>query len=561
MRQGTENNQSGKSISQGKEIVLRTKEVAKQTRKRDVGWFFLKAVILLALLSIVGNCAPYLPPIAFPFIILLYAIPAAIGVMYNVVVKRVHRQYMYNERGKLSHYNRTWLGWFILFFVLALISGFLFVLGAPTWDLYEWILIWLAIPVSYVVFQAVQQVSKKQYTPRFYKARAITWSVVIVGILLCVAYALISTGFSPQGSLDFHEDIANRLRPFADSPCALFCEADKLNTFSAYLTKYGLSYIAGPSFVAALLVKIILSFSVFFGIASQLGCCFLSWKEISGEFQLLPANDEDDADQPFKRRYFAWALILWLALSGAFLGANHAIAQAKATNEGTAVDSFVDDLTDLTVLATESSLEEFTDNAQKGAAETSREEEYQQKRDGLVSEYQQKLIDQVNAYYDACLGNLDSYMDWYDGFAGGFAKLIRPLGEGMAKDEFAKRVTDPVDSSELTNTYAQYCSEMAGLENDFWQAWNSGHPGNPFNASANNQGSSDGEGDSQYNIELWPNWDSDEGKDAIDNILLSAESGADHDSIRAGIEAFINQQRDHALEQVNAVGGQRSEGQ
>lgn len=536
-------------------------KTAIQMHKHDVGWFFLKAGILLVLLTVIGNCAPYFPPIIFPFIILLYAIPATIGAMYNVVVKRVHRQYMYNERGKLSHYNRTWLGWCMLFFVLSLISGFLFVLGAPTWDLYEWVLIWLAIPVSYLVFQAVQQVSKKQYTPRFYKARAITWSMVIVGILLCIAYALISTGFSPQGSLDFREDIVNRLRPYADSSCALFCEVDKLNTFSSYLTKYGLTYIAGPSFVAALLIKIILSFSVFFGIASQLGCCFLSWKEVSGEFQLLPANDEDDADQPFKRRYFVWALILWLVLSGAFLGADHAIEQVKATNEGTAVDSFLDDLTNLIVIATENSPEELVDSFQKGAEESSREEEYQRKLDDLKSQYEQQLTDQTNAYYDACLGNLDSYMEWYDGFAGGFAKLIRPIGEGMAKDEFIKRVTDPVDSSELTSTYAQYCSEMANLEDDYWQQWNSSHPGSPFSAFAGNQGTSDDQddGESQYTIELWPNWDSDEGKDVIDSILLSTGSGSDHDSIRSGIETFINQQRDRVLVQIDAVDGQSSD--
>ena len=81
--------------------------------------YLVKAVAVIAFLTVVGNFATFLPSIAFPLIFLVYAAMATFGAMYNVVAKRLHRQDLYNKDGRLSRFNRKWFGWLTVLFILS----------------------------------------------------------------------------------------------------------------------------------------------------------------------------------------------------------------------------------------------------------------------------------------------------------------------------------------------------------------------------------------------------------------------------------------------------------
>ena len=265
------------------------------SRLRSAAPYFIKAYLLAAFLTLVGKCAAFLPPLAVPFVLLLYAIVATIGALYYVVIRRIHKQDMFNKGGDLSKLNRKWKIWFFGLFCFALFSALVFVLGAPRWDDLVWVLVWFAIPLYYVVFLAADRYAKQQFRFPYHKAKAMKWSCGIALVVLCLAYALLSVQASVDGQFLALDALRNPYRPFEGSPSALLCEVDKLSALMNNLTNYGLSQIAATSFFAAFIVKFALAVSVFLGMVSQFGFCALTWDEVKSEFQLLPSRDGDGA--------------------------------------------------------------------------------------------------------------------------------------------------------------------------------------------------------------------------------------------------------------------------
>ena len=111
---------------------------------REIACFFGKAFVLVALLAVAARYAPLLPSYAIPLVLLVYALPATVGSMYGIVVKRFHDQLKYNEEGMASKYNRRWTGWMAAFFALSLVSATMFLLDAPAWDSTQWFFIGFA---------------------------------------------------------------------------------------------------------------------------------------------------------------------------------------------------------------------------------------------------------------------------------------------------------------------------------------------------------------------------------------------------------------------------------
>ena len=507
------------------------------------------AVVLVSALTLIGSLAPHIPPFALPFVFLLYAIPATLGSMYNVVVSRHHRQGKLNSKGKLSHYNRRWFFWFLGFFVFYLFSGMLFVLQAPSWDLLEWVLVWVAIAVYYGVFLLAQCVSKREYRPRFYKASAIRWSIVVTAILLCLAYALLPDQGQSAGQIDIRQAIQGRVMPFADSPSALLSELDKLTTYPDYLIRYGLNQIAGGSIVVAFVIKFALSVSVFFGITSQLGCCLLSLDEIKSEFKLLPVDDSDGSERQVTRRYALLLLGTWLVLSGAFLWAEAKVEEARTTDEYADINKWLDDVTEAVVLATELGIDKVNDYAESGAMMEEFNTEFVPRRDAYIYESEQRISELLEAYYADCEDNVGSYAEWYEGIAGSFARLVKPLAYGMAEAAFDERVVGPVSRSELDDVVSEYIDGLKLLYEERLEA--EGAYG--LGTSAVMLTADDIAAGIPQPLALWPSWDSNAGKAFVDDDLLYSGEGASGEEVEQRVSAFIASQRDKALVELKQI--------
>lgn len=518
----------------------------------------IKAVVVVGMLVVIGKHAAALPTILLPFVFLLYAVPTTLGAMYGIYVRRLHNQSRYNEGGELSRRNRSWLGWMALLSFLSLVSAFMFVLEAPNWDEAVWSLFWIAIPAYYVVFLIARFAGRRQYSPTFYKSRAILWSTLAVTGVLCVVYAAMTTDFSPAGGLYLEDVLQNRYLPFAGSHCDVLIEADKLNTYSDALTKYGLSYIAGGSFAGALLINVLLSASIFWGFANQLSFCVLSKQEIKAEFQLLPAaidgGDEGDAwstgraeraedARPIRKRYFVVALAVWVALSAVFATAEVAIQEVKKTDEWTHTDEFLEQATAAIVLAPKYDPDDLLDIVVDEEAEEALADAYAEAMERLATEEEAELTRRINAYYDSCLNNVSSYVEWRDGFAGVFANVFKPVGEGMARDEFVERVVNPVDRSEVDKAYDAYISGLVDARNAYLSSWQSLNPNSLLGEFAIGREAFE----APDKLELWPSWEGDASSVVVRDVLLGSVGASDKDLIRDKVEDYIEERRAKTL--------------
>ncbi|HIT44466.1 MAG TPA: hypothetical protein IAC28_00020 [Candidatus Aphodovivens excrementavium] len=192
-----------------------------QQQRTKPGAYLLRALCLVLVLTVIGKCAPLLPSGVFPLVFLLYAAPATIGSVYGIVVNRSFKQIRFTPTGSLSDRNRKWLLWMAVFFILSLLSGLLFVLKAPGWNNLEWTFIWIAAVAYYPIFRFAQRISRKEFAQKLDKKIALSGSIIITAVALCVIYAIISAGSPLDAQINLGSGCKAELCP-SSSRLALF---------------------------------------------------------------------------------------------------------------------------------------------------------------------------------------------------------------------------------------------------------------------------------------------------------------------------------------------------
>lgn len=546
----TENFTQAQRLADEKEsnaLVVRDKGIALRSRITDFLHFCIEALILLALLSLAKDCSPILPAFILPLMFLIYAVPATIGSMYNVVVNRLHKQDLYNETGKLSHYNRRWFVWCGGFFVAYLVSAVLFVLQAPSWDAKEWFLIWVSVPIYYVVFLITQRICKREYSAKYYKARAIKWSIIVTTILVTALYAVVAAQAPTELQIDLHAIIQDRYLPFVDSPSAFLVEVEKLTTYADCLTQYGIGRLEGVSYPVSFIIKLILGFSVFAGIISQLGFCLLNRHEIESVFRLLPA-DGGKSKESVQPKYIIILVAAWVVLSGLFYGLNVAAEKIHETSEYTFVDEWIDGTSEWVILSAETNIEVIKEDIEIVDSAREFNECFAQERDAFITEHQPALIDVINAYYDSCEANVDSYAEWFEDPLISAERFIPIFGENAMKDEFDKQVVASVSTIVVNEEYERYLSGLKDLYEKYWSATEI--------ASLVQQApvpkAEEVISKLPDKMELWPAWDSEEGKKLIQEVLLGRDESSS-EVVRERILDFINTRRASAISYVESL--------
>lgn len=442
---------------------------------RNACQYFIRAIILVGLLMATSTHAASWPSVIFPFVFLAYALPATLGALYHMTINRAHKQHKYNPEGKLSNFNRRWLLWLILLFILSLVSAFLFVLEAPSWDSTEWALIWIAIAFYYLVFLFMQYVSEKEYAPRFRKAAAMKWSFIIATAVLCLIYAFLPVQAPIDESTSISDALTNRATSFNDSSCAFLAETDKLTSLADGLISYGYSQTLGLSFIASFIVKIMMFAFVFSGLANQLGACLLTRNEIRSEFQLLSIADNTDGNaMPLRKRYLLAIAGIWLALSALFLATEFETAKMRASTEYTAVDLFVNDAIEKISIPVENEIEAITNalkqqalNEELDEAEQELNEEYGREFDKLKAEQGELLRNQIASYYEKCIERIDTYIHWHNSPESIPTKILGFFGGYDPLEEFKTKVTDRANLEDIKHEYETYLESIRRLARDY----------------------------------------------------------------------------------------------
>lgn len=492
------------------------------------GLYFIKAVALVLCLMVVAKVAPFLPSVLFPLVFAVYAVLSTIGALYFTVINRLYKQYKLTEEGDLSRLNRKWKWMMAGLLAASLASAFLFVLGSPKWDNYEWLLVWIAIPLYYVVYRAVGCRLEREYAPRFHKAYTMRWSFWIVGIVLCIAYAALSVQLMPVEYAGLSEAFQSTYMPYEHSMSAVMREADKLSSLADGITWYAISQVSMKFFLFAFVCKFVVFASVIFGVLNQLRLCFLNFQEIKSEFQILPAHGEAKSSGPLLRIYIVILVSVLAVATLLFLCVEFEAAKAQATNEYTAVDVFVDEQTENVIFFVEGKLEEAKELVGS-------KEDYDRQKQELIDQRNEELRPLIEEYYDQCVDNIGSYLDWYGSPFGAIAKHFKSLMRDDAVKTFKERVTDGSSAAEIEDRYNEYRNAVVALDNEMLAATLGDEAFEPIEAS------------SRKSIDLWAILENPESLAVIDDYLLNTEEGTDEKRLEEKIKELIEMARETTL--------------
>ncbi len=491
--------------------------------------YFVKAIVLMACLTLVAKIAPHLPSVIIPLVLLAYAALSTAGALYFTVVNRLHKQKKLAKEGKISRLNRKWLWMMVGFLILSVASAFLFLLNAPTWDGLEWILVWVAVPLYFVAFKVAAHFLRREYAPKYYKAQAMRCSFWVVGVLLCLVYAFASIQLHQVAEYAGLEEAFRSIAlPYQDAPSALMHEAEKVSSFTDGLATYAVSQVSNSFFLLGVACQFVVFASVIFCVLNQLRFCFLNWTEIRSELQILPADDDNEAKSPILKRYVIAISVVALTVLLLFLAFEFEVAKAQAVDDYTAIDEYIE-------AQKENVIHILGDGFEKGKEYVENRENYESLKEDLVEQRDEGIRPLIDEYYNRCLGNIGSYLDWYYSPFGAFARQFKGMMRDDAVKTFKERVTDGSSAAEIEDKYNEYRNAMVALDNEMLAATLGDEASELIVAS------------SRKSINLWVILENSEGPAVIDGYLLNTEEDMDREHLEEKIKELIEMARESTL--------------
>ena len=153
--------------------------------------YFIKAILVVGALYLFAKAASSLPPLTVGLFWAVLSVVASLGFAYQVVVRKMHKQLILEEGGRLSKLNNGRTFWLIAGFIVSAICVAGIIFEAPKWDAGEWLIVLLSVPLYVGVFAVLQIALREEIRQPFRTARLIAWSCGIVGVLLCALFAVL----------------------------------------------------------------------------------------------------------------------------------------------------------------------------------------------------------------------------------------------------------------------------------------------------------------------------------------------------------------------------------
>lgn len=264
-------------------------------------------------------------------------------------------------------------------------------------------LVCCAVPIYYIIYLIAQHYLSREYAPRFDRAKAIWISFLLVGLVLCLLYALFAL-FLPT------HDYASLAEAFGANTSTFrvlsFGDHDRNRCSSHHslmaLVIYGIAKVSSDSSVIALVFQLIIFGSVIFGLTNLFNFSLLTNQEIADEFHPLKTDDAPNTNEGILKRYLVIAAVISLVFFVVFLSFDSWAERERATEEHTAIESFIETEKEHLIFA--------VDNAdEKHLIYEKVSDEYGQKRDEIKAEYRMKIDPLLHTYYDTCREKIDSY--------------------------------------------------------------------------------------------------------------------------------------------------------
>lgn len=425
--------------------------------------YFIKAILVVGALYLFAKAASSLPPLTVGLFWAVLSVVASLGFAYQVVVRKMHKQLILEEGGRLSKLNNGRTFWLIAGFIVSAICVAGIIFEAPKWDAGEWLIVLLSVPLYVGVFAVLQIALREEIRQPFRTARLIAWSCGIVGVLLCALFAVLV--FAQPASTFESVDAAFLAtdQPFSQSPSVLLSEAGKLAALIDGLTAYGMAKTAEISFAGYVIIRLAVAASALFGVASLLGFCSLKRSEVERIFLPLESIEERDAHRPVAKRYVALVAVLPLCLTALFLVADFKTAEVSQTGEFTIAEKIVRDQVGMAAYLIDGkyydqlAVEELIEDA-RGRSEE------------LSERFENEITPLINASFDARLANVDSYLDWYYNLPADYerlAKLVTGSVESYAAEQFEAKIEEGIDDSQIGGKLEELSGQAEALKSEF----------------------------------------------------------------------------------------------
>lgn len=439
------------------------KALALKLMNRHWTMYLIKAFLLMGVLYLFARTIPSLPPLVVGLFWTLLSAVSSLGFAYQAVVRKIHKQYMFEEGGRLSRLNNGRVFWLIAGFIVSAVCVAGIIFEAPKWDTGEWLIVLLSVPLYVGIFAVVRMGLRGEMKQPFLTARLVTWSCGIVGALLCAMFAVLVFA---QPAPTFESADAAFLaadQPFSQSSSMLLSEAGKLTALIDGLTVYGMAKAAEVSFTGYVIVRLAVAASALFGVASLLGLCSLKTSELKRVFLPLENAGEGNAHRSVVERHVVLVVALPLCLTALFLAADFKTAEVSQAGEFTMAEEVVRDQVGIAAYLIDGkyydqlAVEELMGNM-KGKSEE------------LSEKFDSEVVPLVNASFDARLANVDSYLDWYYSLPADYerlAKLITGSVESYALEQFEAKIEEGIDDSQIENKLEEFSGQAEALKSEF----------------------------------------------------------------------------------------------
>lgn len=421
--------------------------------------YLIKGTALFLILLGLRFALPVLPTWAIGIVWAILSAAATVGLAYHVVVKKMHRQMKYRDGGLLARFNSGLAFSLIWRFILSAIFVAGLLISLPKWDVAEWVLMACATPLFLAAKMLVSKFAAHEYREAFSLSNGILATCIVVGLLLCILYALVnfvqpSTTYSSLGSAiaAAYEHLS-----FENSPSALLAQGGKILALIDGGTLYALSRTAETSAFIYIIWQAALSASAFFGVANLLGSCSLSTNELKQVF--VPLSNSANKHAEFAKRAGVLCILPALLFAGC-LYADAQVNNAVNSPEGNRIESFIREKANFAVCIIDGKT--YDQGSVNNLVSRTKQE-----INSLTADASQKLIDLVNDSYDKRIANVDSYLDWYYSLWADYSRIgqwITGNAEEAAKSEFESKIEAGIDDSAINDEYQTYLDEFAELK-------------------------------------------------------------------------------------------------
>ncbi len=426
--------------------------------------YYLWLFGMLVVLYLLSVAIPFMPAFGVALFWAALSAISMIGVAYQVVIRKAHRQLVLERDGRLSQLNNGRTLGFLLGFVLSAFGVASFMVGSVCWDAMEWLMVALGggcLPALHYLFQRFILHDLKGL---FRSAYSLLCASAIAGFLLCVVYCVIES-HNPDTSSSASLLQAFLATPayFAKSGSSLLHECGIWLRLADAWTSFGSSFLqeAFAESPVSLIVKLIVSLGAFLGAMSIFSIgMILDREKMASILAPISAIASDGRERLYvQRRYLACFVLPPIALIGVFL---YADAQVSAAVQGPAysmAQQAVRAVASVSVYEVDGICydRQMIDEKLLSGALSGQLDDAASAKSSLVAT--------VQDVYAGCSDNVDDFLNWYYGMSSASrserAKLKSSSAASSALSDNFKQIVVGNASGELARAIEDYQSATA----------------------------------------------------------------------------------------------------